>query len=281
MSALAGGEPEGKTVATPLTPSGSVGTLAEMYDAHADHVFDYCMSLLDDPQEAASATEATLIAGHFLIERLANRSRTRAWLLALARRECLGDDPGRAIAERAVKARARGTAAARKISSTGKPTSADVDADTQTLSHSAIQSAARPPASAPLRAFPDQEREVLDLLFRHDIAQADIAAVLGVPAKTAQSLAASAAHALEQEPGLAPLTELPASVWRRTAKGAREAQYGPYREAIMRHMGPLRSDGFPDQPDAVPALSRKHLVLASIAMAGLLLAPAAAGAAGY
>ena len=73
---------------------------AEMFDEHAAHLFDYCRLLLGDPDDAASVTKVTLVAGASLIWCLRDRSRMRAWLLALSRRECLSENPARAEADR-------------------------------------------------------------------------------------------------------------------------------------------------------------------------------------
>ena len=76
-----------------LPPQIDRDAFAEMFDAHAQHVFDYCCGLLGDHARAASATQVTLVAAHSLSSRLRDRDRMRAWLLALARRECLPASP--------------------------------------------------------------------------------------------------------------------------------------------------------------------------------------------
>ncbi|HTX82716.1 MAG TPA: hypothetical protein VME44_11080 [Streptosporangiaceae bacterium] len=76
--------------------AGHVGTLAVIFKSHGADLFEYCSGLLDDPDEAVGATQATLIMASVLIRHLQDRGQLRPWALALARRECLSADPARA-----------------------------------------------------------------------------------------------------------------------------------------------------------------------------------------
>ena len=76
--------------------AGHIGTLAAIYKSHAADLFEYCGELLDDPDEAVGATQATLIMATALIGHLQDRGQLLPWLFALARRECLSADPARA-----------------------------------------------------------------------------------------------------------------------------------------------------------------------------------------
>jgi DNA-directed RNA polymerase specialized sigma24 family protein len=78
-----------------------------------------------------------------------------------------------------------------------------------------------------------------------------------------------------------PLASLPASVWRRTARVVMDPKFRSYREAVSAHAEHLGPDGFPVQAEIAQPPSGRRLLMASALMAGLLLAPPAAGAAGY
>ena len=66
---------------------------AGMFDDHAAHLYDYCLSLLGDEAEAASAARVTLIAAYKLGGRMTEPGRLRAWMFASGRRECLSESP--------------------------------------------------------------------------------------------------------------------------------------------------------------------------------------------
>lgn len=77
-------EEPGSTLPDPS--SVDLAAFAELYQAHAAHLFDYCRALLGDEAAAASATEAALITAQTVLQ---DQDRMRAWLFALGRRECL------------------------------------------------------------------------------------------------------------------------------------------------------------------------------------------------
>ena len=66
---------------------------AGMFDDHAAHLYDYCLALLADEAEAASAAKVTLIAAYKLGGRMTEPGQLRAWMFALGRRECRSDSP--------------------------------------------------------------------------------------------------------------------------------------------------------------------------------------------
>ncbi len=147
---------------------------AEMFDAHARHLFDYCCGLLGDRARAASATQVTLIAAHSLVGQLTDRTRMRAWLLALGRRECLdggrpADSDGDLVEALAV------------VGET------DVDVaqpDSGELAAAAIEAAGHS-VREQWRELPADDREILDVLFRHGVGEADLPAVLQISAAVA------------------------------------------------------------------------------------------------
>jgi DNA-directed RNA polymerase specialized sigma24 family protein len=305
--------------ADPRPESGDRDTFAEMFDQHARHLFDYCFGLLGDRARAASATQLTLIAGHSLVGRLQDPSRMRAWLLALGRWECLNGNrawsgaggspqPAGAAGDFA-EALAFLDAADDEVSGHRhtEPTLAATDGGGDRWVRTALD------------ALPRADREILDLVYRHAVSLAELPAVLGIPAKTApgmlaaaranleKSVAAAAEAAAEDDARAAaghwadtanppqartttspayrlaavPLASLPLSVWRRTARVVMDPKFRSYREAVSAHAEHLGSDGFPAQVEAGQPPSNRRLLMASALMAGLLLAPAAAGAVGY
>jgi DNA-directed RNA polymerase specialized sigma24 family protein len=272
-----------------------------MFDAHAQHLFDYCCSLLSDRERAASATQVTLIAAHSLSGRLKDSGRMRAFVLALGRSECLSGEQSPAGAAEPAAIGQPGTedlaAALAFVDQAGDDVG---DADPGELTLSDFETSNGLSLRAILDALPREDREILDLLYRHEVGMPELAPLLGVPAanvprKLAAAKAKFTARASEtpgpdeavpaspdvraEQLSAVRLLSLPASVWRRTARVVMDPRFSSYREAVSTHAEHLGPDGFPVQPTATP--SGRKLVLASALMAGLLLAPAAAGGVGY
>jgi len=244
-----------------------------MFEAHAAHLYDYCTSQLADQQEAADATQATLITAYTLIGRLKDADRLRAWLFALARRECTSEQPVRAALPR--------------LAWDVPDPVREPDTEEVRLRLSEEHAAQRAAAAA-LAALPESEREVLDLVYRHYVSPAELPAILGLPATRAQALLAAAVKNFEgSEPGgelkvtvvsAIPLASLPPSVRRRTASVVLDPELASYRDSLAGSAGALGADGFPPQEALAQTPPRKKLVLASALLAALLLAPAVAGA---
>ena len=187
---------------------------AEMFDAHAAHLFDYCNRLLGDEAEAANATELALTTASSLLQ---DGDRLRAWLFALARRECLTANPAAADG--------LGYAAPTEVGEDLRDAEA-TDPDLGGMASRAFWRA-RPPSTA----LADRDREVLDLVYRHGIRPEDLPAILGVSSDRASELltaaeakfsrSANLATAGEADAAIAPMADmplaaLPASVWERT-----------------------------------------------------------------
>jgi hypothetical protein len=98
--------------------AGHVGTLAVIFKSHGADLFEYCSGLLDNPDEAVGATQATLIMASALIGHLQDRGQLRPWLFALARRECLTGHPARAELAEAGIPRSAGLAGEAPLAST-------------------------------------------------------------------------------------------------------------------------------------------------------------------
>jgi DNA-directed RNA polymerase specialized sigma24 family protein len=261
-----------------------------MFDTHAAHVYDYCLSLLGDETEAASASRVTLIAAYMLGGRMSEQNRLRAWMLALARRECLSESPTRDEAWfQAGRPRPAQIAASFNGGSLA-------DAETSQLSSIGLDTeairAVRLGPRITLRT--DPYVEVLDLVQRHGIALAELPAILDISADDAQALMTAAPVMTSLHSGRgngepaarpkdlrAPLASLPGSIWRDTARIVFDADQAPFCQAVAADAGRLWSDGFAPEPAATVPPSRKKLAITSVGLAAALLAPAAVGAGLY
>src|SRR5262249_52055528 len=148
---------------------------------HAQHLFDYCYVLLGERARAATATQVTLIAAHSLAGRLKDSSRMRAFVLALGRWECLSGGQGRADTRESGATSPDGTAEfAAALAFVDEADEDVVEADTGELTLSDFEAANGLSLRAMLSALPREDREILDLTYRHDISTSDLAALLGV-----------------------------------------------------------------------------------------------------
>lgn len=64
------------------------GAFATLYDRYAEGIYEFCLMALGDPESAQAALRDTLIAAEAHIHALGDANRLRAWLYALASREC-------------------------------------------------------------------------------------------------------------------------------------------------------------------------------------------------
>ena len=248
--------------------------LAAVFEPHVAHLYDYCTSQLEDRQEAADAAHATLIMAYVLSDRLADADRLRAWLLALARRECASEEPVRAALPFSAWDSAGQVREAEPATVEMRP--ADIHARKYAM---------RRAAAAALAELPGPEREVLDLVYRHDISPAELPSILGLSANRTQALLATAVEQFEQSGELQaadvtaiPLTSLPPSVWGKTVAVVLDPELASYRASLARSAGKLGSDGFPPPEAMAQAPPRRKLVVSSAVLAALLLTPATAGA---
>jgi DNA-directed RNA polymerase specialized sigma24 family protein len=269
-----------------------------MFDNHAAHLYDYCLSLLGDEAEAASASTVTLVAAYMLGGRMNEPGQLRAWMLALARRECLSDSPTRRepwakTTRRRPGQSANGGGGSLDDADTGEL--AKIELEIQPLMTGLTSDAKRTvrlvPRTAPPRVpRPDPYREVLDLVHRHGISPAELPAILDISADEAQDLLAAApvmtslatarATARRRDPA-APLASMPGSVWRETASVVFDSEQSAYCQAVAADAGRLWAEGFPLEPSATKPPSQRKMAMTSVGLAAALLAPAALGAALY
>jgi len=265
-----------------------------MFDAHAAHLYDYCLSLLGEEREAASAAGVTLIAAYMLGGRMNEPGRLRAWMFALARRECLSESPTRRepwIKAERPRLAVNGDSIALADADTGEI--ARIEPTVRMGFEAEKRRAVRlvPRGLTPRSPRPDQYREVLDLVHRHGIAPSELPAILDISPDKAQDLLAAApvmtslntaraAAAVRRAPTAA-LASMPGSVWRESASVVFDGAQSSYRQAIAADAGRLWAEGFPIEPTATKPPSPKKMAMTSVGLAAALLAPAALGAGLY
>ncbi|MFF0771919.1 hypothetical protein ACFYUK_23755 [Nonomuraea wenchangensis] len=158
------------------------GAPAVLYDAYAEGVYRYCRSLLRDADAAQVALRDALIAAEAHADVLAEPARLRSWLYALARAECLR----------------RRTAGSRIPAppSSDPPDSDPPSSDPRTPAGSpdpewALDELPDGPGDARLRimawdavhSLPPADRELLELTIQHELPDAELALVLGIPSR--------------------------------------------------------------------------------------------------
>ncbi|GAA4132118.1 sigma-70 family RNA polymerase sigma factor [Actinomadura keratinilytica] len=131
---------------------------AAVYDAYAGRLYEYCWSRLRDRDAAQAALRDSFIVAEAHIGRLRDADRFRGWLYAIARLECARRLPGR-----------------------------DQPPDLPVASHDQDDVDQRVMAWQAVQALEPLSRELLDLRVRHQLPVPDLAAVVGLPAKEAES----------------------------------------------------------------------------------------------
>jgi RNA polymerase sigma factor (sigma-70 family) len=237
--------------------AGDPAGLAGAYGRYAESLYGYCGWVLGGPDGAADAVRDTFVLAAGSLGALCDPGRLRPWLYAVARGECRR----RLRAGEADPGEAAGLAAS--------PAGAGEDAG---------RAALRGLARAALGGLDPGEREVIELVFRHDLSGADLAAVLGVSRNQAHGIAARARGRLERELGVllvartgrwaCPALDLMLGDW----DGPLTA---PVRKQVARHIGqcgacayrrrsalrPAVLDGMPPPAALPPGLRETVLAL--------------------
>ncbi|MBG0814491.1 RNA polymerase sigma factor [Planomonospora sp. ID82291] len=139
------------------------GALAALYDSYAEGVYGYCRSLLDDPDGAQVALRDTLITAEDRVHVLTDAGRLKAWLYALAREQCL-------------RLRLAAEGQERQAPAEEPPVPRGGDADLRVVAWNAV------------RGLSEEDREILELVARHDLDVADAAAVMRIPDRDAERM---------------------------------------------------------------------------------------------
>ncbi|GAA3726368.1 sigma-70 family RNA polymerase sigma factor [Salinactinospora qingdaonensis] len=158
--------------------------LAEAYRYYADRLHDYCLRLLDDYEAAADAVHDTFIIAGERVGRLRNPDALRPWLYAIARSQC----------HRVLRRRSRFAASLEEIPEM-------TDESQETPERGLHREEVRTLVRAAMAGLNPREREVIDLTLRHELSGTELAGVLGVPAKQANAVAATARAQLERALG--------------------------------------------------------------------------------
>jgi RNA polymerase sigma factor (sigma-70 family) len=221
-----------------------VNGVAAAFDRYAQELYVYSRSRLAVPAEAAGAVQDTFLVAWSEVRRLHQPGRLRPWLFAVARNEC------------------------HRLLRTGmRAAPAGAMDDTVQLATLTEQAELRAMVAAALAGLDPMEREIGELNLRHGLRGADLAAVLGVPAKQADALAARARADLESslrtpptvgsalQPSLAGLLgmlvvpTLPNGMRDRIVALAADPSpdAAAHRARVAEQAGPFGVDGFPVQ----------------------------------
>ena len=161
--------------------AGDPAELAGAYDKYAELLYGYCSWMLGAPGHAADTAQDTFVIAAANLGGLVDPDRLRPWLYAVARSEC----------RRRLRAGEAGFDQAAGLAA--PPASASEDTERAEL---------RGLVRAAMDGLNPGEREVIELVFRHDLSGADLAAILGVPQNQAHASASRARGRLERELGV-------------------------------------------------------------------------------
>jgi DNA-directed RNA polymerase specialized sigma24 family protein len=187
-SGPANGSPEDQLMADALHDAGQY-----MYETFAAPLFDYCAGLLGDQVAASDAVQDSLIAVDAQVGRQPEPDQLRVSLYFAARRQCLGRLPGRWFRSAGAASPASGPSPASPASPGGTAPADPFLAPATDVLPARTVGETLPIVTAALARLPDRDREVLNLVFRHGIEGADLAAVLGLSSRRAESLLSGAA----------------------------------------------------------------------------------------
>lgn len=161
---------------------GAPSGLAGVYDAYADRLFAYAVTLLRDRDAAADAVHDALLVARDRIRQLRDPDRLRPWLYAITRTECL----------RVLRDRRR----AAPLAEAG-----DVMDETVDVGAGARAAELRELVWSAAESLNPGEREVLDLSVRHGLDGAELAAALGTSVNAAHAMTSRARAQLERALG--------------------------------------------------------------------------------
>jgi len=158
--------------------SGDQDGLAEAYDRYAMPLYAYCCSMLREPADAADAVRDTFLIAAARLGGLRDPAKLCPWLYAVARNECLRRLRAGPITARLEEAGKVSTAPAGVGSAAER-------ADLQKLVRDAID------------GLNPGDRDVIELSLSHELADKDLADVLGVSRLHAHALLSRARSQLE------------------------------------------------------------------------------------
>jgi RNA polymerase sigma factor (sigma-70 family) len=154
--------------------AGDTAGLAAAYDTYAAPLYGYCRWMLSGPGPAVEALRETFAVAAVKLGGLKDPSQLRAWLYGIARDEC-----GRQL-------RTAGAGFAEVADEQGQPAETGAQAEVRRL------------ILATLADMKPHEHEVIELSVRHNLDEAELAAVLGVSWSRAHTLVSQARDHLEK-----------------------------------------------------------------------------------
>lgn len=140
---------------------GDSAAFATLYDRYADALYDFSRGILRNPEDAMDVVQDTFVTASTKLNQLRDPSRLRPWLYSVARSHAYS------------KLRAR-----KRTSDSG-----DLDLmsdDGRTLEQQAIAAELQLLLADAALGLNSQDRELIELHLRHDMAAAEIASVLGL-----------------------------------------------------------------------------------------------------
>jgi RNA polymerase sigma factor (sigma-70 family) len=182
--------------------------MAMMYDKFAAALYGYCHRMLHDPADAAGALKDTFVIAAMTLGELSDPGKLRPWLFALARSECRRRiRPASAARDEETGEVGRTPDATRQASDEAREASG-ATVQVQVITRPANgrthvdsdrrQTELRTLIYSILTGLGPREREVIELSFRHDLREDELAIALGVSSSRAQALAARARGRLEK-----------------------------------------------------------------------------------
>jgi RNA polymerase sigma-70 factor (ECF subfamily) len=163
--------------------SGDEGALEDLYDLHGKALFGYLFNLTRDRQLAEEVLQDTLVAVWRSAKTFRGRSSVKTWLFGIARRRT----------HEALRRRKLPLAPEEKL---------EALRDVELLPEENLLAAAgREELADHLAELSPVHREILDLIFFHELSYAETAEVLGVPMGTVKSRLSGAKRALRASLG--------------------------------------------------------------------------------
>jgi RNA polymerase sigma factor (sigma-70 family) len=155
--------------------------IAAAYDRYASDLYGYCHWMLGQSPSAAEAVKNTFVMTYATLGDFPEVLKLRPWLYAMARNECL-----RRLRQKAPDNR-------EEVDTGGLPVNEAAD-----ISRYPGRAALRILIRGILAELKPREREVIELTFRHQLNDTDLAATLGISWSRAHALAIRAQGHLEK-----------------------------------------------------------------------------------
>lgn len=155
---------------------GERAALGAIYDRYADRLHDFCVWMIRDREAAAECVEEVFCTAAAQLPQLREADKLRPWLYAIARNEALGVVRGRG----------------RENSSGELRDEESSEAGTEALGALAARSELAGLVAQAARGLSERDCEVLELIYRHGLEEAELAEALDIApadaAKTASRL---------------------------------------------------------------------------------------------